>query len=51
MAIIIHDIWLIEENATILRKCIEFNPPRAPEMADKMADSKAILIKIGLVRR
>lgn len=47
MAINIHDMWLIEENAIILRNFIIFNPPRAPTRADKMADKIIILIKIG----
>lgn len=45
-AINIQDMWLIDENAIILRNFIIFKPPRAPTSADKAAEEMVICTAI-----
>ena len=39
-------MWLIDENAIILRNFIIFKPPRAPTSADKAAEEMVICTAI-----
>lgn len=40
----------MEEKAIILRSCIEFKPPIAPIIADKIAERRRICVRIGVKR-
>lgn len=35
-----HDMWLIEEKAKIFRSFIKFSPPKAPIIAERIAEVK-----------